>query len=348
MAKKIIALLLVMILGVSVLVSCTENTPDDPAKDPAKDPADTTDATQTDDKANVVTPDIVSGSYGETFWNIFTKTLSDKPDATLEEIANTLITGDHIPFMAGAMPVEAGNLGGFTAEITGFKSAYTYGPMMMGQPFIGYLFELESTDDVKDFIKTLEDNADPRWNVCTTADHTLIGAVENTVFFLMCPASADQNGGNEGGEGDTGAEMGEVIWPDVTEGAGAVLFDSFVSHLENNPALGADELATLLITHESIQFMGGAMPVEAGYLAGFTAEISGFETAYSFAPMIGTIPFVGYIFELAEDADVNAYIDNLESLADPSWNVCVTAEQTIIGAVGNTVFFLMCNTSLEG
>ena len=155
MAKKIIALLLVMILGVSVLVSCTENTPDDPAKDPAKDPADTTDATQTDDKANVVTPDIVSGSYGETFWNIFTKTLSDKPDATLEEIANTLITGDHIPFMAGAMPVEAGNLGGFTAEITGFKSAYTYGPMMMGQPFIGYLFELESTDDVKDFMRTM-------------------------------------------------------------------------------------------------------------------------------------------------------------------------------------------------
>ena len=339
MAKKIIALLLVMILGASALISC--GTP------ATGDSADTTDSSATENKANVVTPDIAAGSYGETFWNIFTKTLSDKPDATLEEIANALVTGDHVQFMPVVMPIEAGAeyLAGFSNTITGYKSAYTFAPMMMGVAFVGYLFELESTDDVKDFIKTLEDNADPRWNICVTADQTVIGAVENTVFFLMCPASVEQNGGNEGGA--TG-EMGEVIWPDVTEGAGAVLFDAFVSHLENNPALGADELATLLITHESIQFMGGAMPVEAGYLAGFTADISGFETAYTFAPMIGSIPFVGYIFDLADDADVNAYIDNLASLADPSWNICVTADQTVIGAVGNTVFFLMCPTSLEG
>ncbi|MBR6558142.1 MAG: hypothetical protein IKT70_03935 [Clostridia bacterium] len=337
MAKKIIALLLVMILGASALISCgatTTNTPDDTTA--------STDTPATEDKANIVTPDIVSGSYGETFWNLFTKTLSEKPDATLEEIANTLITGDHIPFMAGASPVEAGYLGGFTNEITGFKSAYTFGPMVMGVPFVGYVFELESVDNVKDFTKTLEDNADPRWNVCTEADHTLIGAVENTVFFLMCPASVDLDGGEEGGE------MGEVIWPDVSEGAGAMLFDAFVGYIENNPAIGIDELATLLITHESIQFMGGAMPVEAGYLAGFTADISGFESAYSFAPMISTIPFVGYLFQIAEDGDVNAFIDTIEPLANPSWNVCTTADQTVIGAVGNTVFFLMCPTSLEG
>ena len=60
-----------------------------------------------------------------------------------------------------------------------------------------------------------------------------------------------------------------------------------------------------------------------------------------FAPMIGSIAFVGYIFRLDEGADVDAFMQTLRDNADPSWNICVTAEETVIDAVGNTVFFVM-------
>ena len=91
------------------------------------------------------------------------------------------------------------------------------------------------------------------------------------------------------------------------------------------------------------------MPVEAeGFLMGFSADITGFEEAVSFMPVIGTIPFMGYVFTLAEDADVETFISTLETNADPRWNICTEAEETVIEAVGNKVFFLMCPKSLEG
>ena len=58
-------------------------------------------------------------------------------------------------------------------------------------------------------------------------------------------------------------------------------------------------------------------------------------------PMIGSIAFVGYVFTLEEGADVDAFKATLEANADPRWQICVTADETIIENVGNTVFFLM-------
>ena len=77
-------------------------------------------------------------------------------------------------------------------------------------------------------------------------------------------------------------------------------------------------------------------------------DITGFEEAVGFMPMIGTIPFMGYVFSLADGADVDAFIATLETNANPRWNICTEAEQTVIKAVGNKVFFLMCPKSLEG
>ena len=78
-----------------------------------------------------------------------------------------------------------------------------------------------------------------------------------------------------------------------------------------------------------------------GYLPGFSADIDDFAEAAMFAPMIGSIAFVGYIFRLDEGADVDAFMQTLRDNADPSWNICVTAEETVIDAVDNTVFFVM-------
>lgn len=81
------------------------------------------------------------------------------------------------------------------------------------------------------------------------------------------------------------------------------------------------------------------MPAQEGFLNGFTAEISGFSSGYGFSPMIGSIPFVGYVFE-TDDAE--ALKANLESLADPRWNICTEAAETVIEVADNIVFFAMC------
>ncbi len=116
----------------------------------------------------------------------------------------------------------------------------------------------------------------------------------------------------------------------------------------NAGSMGAQELADKLITNEAILFMGGSMPVEPGLLSGFdNAEITGFKEGVMFAPMMGSIAFVGYVFELEADADVEAFKKNLKANANPRWQICVSAEETIVESVGNKVFFLMCPSSLE-
>ncbi len=108
-------------------------------------------------------------------------------------------------------------------------------------------------------------------------------------------------------------------------------------------------LAEALVTNPVIQFSGGAMPVEPGLLSGFgNTEITGFKEGAVFMPMIGSIAFVGYVFELENAADVSGFISKLRSSADMRWNICVEAEEMVTGSVGTKVFFVMCPTSLEG
>ena len=110
----------------------------------------------------------------------------------------------------------------------------------------------------------------------------------------------------------------------------------------------AQEIADRLIKNEIIEFMGGAMPVEEGLLSGFdNTEIKGFKEGVMFAPMMSSIVFVGYIFELEEGADVEAFKTTLKDSANLRWNVCVEAEELIVENEGNKVFFLMCPKSFE-
>ena len=112
--------------------------------------------------------------------------------------------------------------------------------------------------------------------------------------------------------------------------------------------MGTEELANALIENPAIQFMGGAMPVEEGLLSGFdNTEIKGFKSGAVFMPMIGSIPFIGYVFELENQADIPAFISTLKESANLRWNICVTADEMVTGSVGNKVFFVMCPTTLE-
>ncbi len=113
--------------------------------------------------------------------------------------------------------------------------------------------------------------------------------------------------------------------------------------------MSVDAIAEALLSNPAIQFMGGSMAVEEGLLSGFdNAEITGFKSGAVFMPMIGSIPFIGYVFELGSASEVSAFIAKLEANANPRWNICVTADETVTGSYGNKVFFVMCPTSLEG
>ena len=141
--------------------------------------------------------------------------------------------------------------------------------------------------------------------------------------------------------GDTAASSSEP--EDAT--VGTTLYNAFKADSTGT----AEEIANRIITNEIIQFMGGAVAIEEGFLTGFgETEIKGFKEGAMFAPMIGTIPFVGYIFKLEDGADVEAFKTTLKDNANLRWNICTAAEEMIVESKNNTVFFLMCPTSLEG
>jgi len=90
------------------------------------------------------------------------------------------------------------------------------------------------------------------------------------------------------------------------------------------------------------------MPVEPGLLTGFgDVEITGFSEGVMFGPSISTIPFLGYVFQLEEGADGEAFCQTLQEYCDLRWNICTEAEEVTAVQGGNYVFFLMSPTSLE-
>lgn len=102
---------------------------------------------------------------------------------------------------------------------------------------------------------------------------------------------------------------------------------------------GADKTAIAQLLADESGYDCVVVEAQEGYLNGFTEEIKGFKSAVQFAPMIGSIPFVGYIFETDDAA---ALRDKLTSVADPRWNICTEAAETICVVSGNYVFFTMC------
>lgn len=134
----------------------------------------------------------------------------------------------------------------------------------------------------------------------------------------------------------------------ASDSLGIQLQNAFLEAAKADPALSAMDMVTSLMGTPALSFGPVAVEVEPGLLTGFgNTEITGFEQGVMFAPMIGSIPFVGYVFRLAEDADTHAFADLLDENADPRWNICTEAEQTVIAISGQLVFFVMCPMSLE-
>ncbi len=156
------------------------------------------------------------------------------------------------------------------------------------------------------------------------------------VSFAAC-GNTDDSASQTGSE-DTGSVSADA----TTVG------QSLLKEFKANNSGTTQEIAERLMGHQMIQFMGGAMPIEEGLLSGFdNTEIKGFKEGTMFAPMMSSIAFVGYIFELEDGADVEAFKTTLKDSANLRWNICVEAEELIVENEGNKVFFLMCPKSFE-
>ncbi len=129
---------------------------------------------------------------------------------------------------------------------------------------------------------------------------------------------------------------------------GETLRADFLNRAENSPEETAQAYADALLANPVCEFAGATMPVEEGLLTGFgNDEIKGFKEGVMFSPMIGTIPFVGYIFILEDGSDVEGFMSALKSNANLAWNVCTEADELFVESSGNTVFFLMSPNNFE-
>lgn len=135
--------------------------------------------------------------------------------------------------------------------------------------------------------------------------------------------------------------------PEDSKTMGETLQAAFKDAMASNPSYSTTELASLLVSNDVIEFMGGSYEVTPGWLQGFDTEIEGFSSGTGFGPMIGSIAFVGYVFELDENADVAAFKQTLKDNANPRWQICVQAGEIIVDSVDNKVFFVMCPGNLD-
>lgn len=100
-----------------------------------------------------------------------------------------------------------------------------------------------------------------------------------------------------------------------------------------------DEVADELLAGSDEEMNLVMIEVEPGYLNGFDDEIKGFDEGVMFSPMIGSIPFVGYVFKTSDPASLEAL---LKSKANLRWNICTEADEMVSATKGDLVFFMMC------
>lgn len=110
-----------------------------------------------------------------------------KKEKNIEKVAKKIAESDVIVPEVQTFDINKGDyLAGFKAEIKGYKKAVGIAPMIGTIPMLAYVFEVK---EPKDFVKTLEENAQLNWNICTVADEMKITIVDNYVFFIMAPKS---------------------------------------------------------------------------------------------------------------------------------------------------------------
>lgn len=237
--------------------------------------------------------------------NLFTETVNANPDASGEEIAEMLIANELLADrdLSTYNMMDTEFMVGFDADFAPepFEKA-TYIQTYGNDVFLGYVYELAEGADTESFMNYLKEHADIAWNGTMAADQTAAAHADNFVFFVMLsedmPEQVDYN---------------------------QQLIDRFETYMSEESDTEALSIAEHICAIENFPLELSANSVEAGWLAGLE-EFTSFADGAQFAPMIGSIPFVGYVFML--DADVNAdeVVETIKGQANLAWNVCTEAD----------------------
>lgn len=124
-----------------------------------------------------------------------------------------------------------------------------------------------------------------------------------------------------------------------------ILYHEFTELTSTNKDIALEDLAAKLAKNSIIDFATDYMPVVPGYLNGFSSNITGFDEGVMFGPMIGAIPFIGYVFKVTSDK--NNFIEQLKDNADLRWNICTQADEMVVSENNNYVFFVMSPESFD-
>ena len=159
-------------------------------------------------------------------------------------------------------------------------------------------------------------------------------------------------GGNEETTvGGTEEIVDGVITPAVPENSwGYAFWNIFVESIKNNSEIATGEIVYNMLMSDAGKPLGFCenMDMVEGYLPGFSADITGFESATVFTPAASGYAFMGYVFKLAEDADKAEFVQTLDANKDMRWMVCMAAELATIGAYENYVLIVMSPAAMPG
>ena len=154
------------------------------------------------------------------------------------------------------------------------------------------------------------------------------------MVFTMVALLAGCSKGTSGSATEEAGNTAEAV-PDT-------LGKKYVAVFDKSKETTADAVVSELLNQVETEMSLDKVEVPAGYLAGFDNEISGFSYSVMFTPMIGSIPFVGYVFETD---DTDKLLSTLKENANPAWNICVEADETVYSVRDGLVLFLMCPDS---
>ena len=183
----------------------------------------------------LIAPDVDKNTLGYVFFEKFVELKKADATKSAETILNEMLEtnlSSAVQF-PDVQPAKPGYLSGFSGEFSGFESGAFLTPGMMGVAFIAYAFDLAEDANVADFIKSVEENADPAWNMCTTAETVTIGAYDKSVFFIMCPEKIPSKISG----------IADVLEPNVEDGsASADVWTEFKAIMsgENAPEFAVD------------------------------------------------------------------------------------------------------------
>lgn len=148
--------------------------------------------------------------------------------------------------------------------------------------------------------------------------------------------NTDETPDDEGEEGEEG---------DVVADLSSALAETFAATLQANPEATVEEIINAICADTAIPYSVVSAPIEQGteFFFGFgNYTITGFESGALCMPMIGSIAFITYVFELPADADAEAFAEQLKSNFDYRWVICDVAADPVVKVVDNMVFFASC------